>query len=190
MQLLKMVKNCAVPNKRVFLCLMFKSRLLLGISVALGMFAACEKAVPYDEGAQLAIDDAAIKAWIAKDTVTFTKHESGVYYKVIRSGTGTKSITVDDTLLVQYEGRVLAADSSFIASTETDTSRIVLNAVMPGWQKVVPLIKAGGAIRMIVPSTLAYRNIPVSYGTLYRQNLPPNSILDFSVNLRKVKYKK
>ncbi len=190
MQLLKLVKNCAIPNKRVFLCLMLKTSLLLVFCLISGLFIACEKTAPYDGDAQLVIDDAIISKWIQDNSATFTKHSSGVYYSIGRAGTGDKLIGLEDTLYVQYEGRVLDADSAFSSTlTETDTLRVMLSAVMPGWQKVVPLIKSGGQIRMIIPSTLAYQNRPVSYGNNKYQQVPENSILDFTVNIRKIKYK-
>lgn len=169
---------------------MLKSRLLLGICLIVAMFVACEKVAPYDEDAQLAIDDQIISTWLKDNAITMQKDDSGVYYNIIRPGTGTKEITLTDVLLVQFEGRMLGADSVFLASRETDTSRVVLDALMPGWQKIIPKIKAGGAVRMIVPSKLAYRDVPVSYGTSPYQNIIPNSILDFTVNVRKIEDKK
>ena len=168
---------------------MLKSSLLLVFCLMAGLFVACEKTAPYDSDAQLAIDDAIIVKWIKDNSATFTKHESGVYYSIGRPGTGDKVIGQDDLLYVQYRANILGKDSLFSSTlTETDTLRVMLSAVIPGWQKVVPLIKSGGQIRMIIPSTLAYQNRVVSYGNENRQKIPENSILDFTVDLRKVKY--
>ena len=167
---------------------MLKNRLLWGIAFFAGVVVACERTNPYDEAAQREIDENTIKDWIAKDTVSFTRHESGVYYKITKPGTGNRTIGLKDTLYVQYEGKLLTDSIFSSTATETDTLKCTLEAVMPGWQKVVPLIKLGGQIRMIIPSTLGYQNKAVSYGSLERQQVPPNSNLDFRVDIRRIKY--
>ncbi|WP_316791196.1 FKBP-type peptidyl-prolyl cis-trans isomerase [Pedobacter frigoris] len=169
---------------------MLKSRLLLGLIFIGCAFAACEKPEAYNEQSQYDIDEALIKKWSDSSKVVLTKHESGIYYNIIKEGTGTEGVTLDDTLKVQYEGKLLT-DSVFSQTTaETDTFRFVLKTVMPGWQKGLPLVKEGGEIRLLIPSKLGYRNYPVKYGELPRQQVPANSVLNFKIDLKKVVKKK
>ena len=161
----------------------------MGLLSLVCLFAACEKAEVYNEQAQYEIDEALIKTWADTSGVVLTKHESGVYYNIINEGTGTDVVALDDTLRVQYEGKLLT-DSVFSQALETDTFRFVLNTVMPGWQKALPLLKEGGEIRLLVPSKLGYRNYDVSYGGLSGPFVPANSVLNFRIELIKVLKKK
>lgn len=169
---------------------MLKNRLLLGLIFIGSVFLACEKPEVYNEQAQYEIDEARIKKWADSTGVVLVKHESGIYYNIVKEGTGTDVVELNDTLKVQYEGKLLT-DSVFSKTlAETDTFRFVLNTVMPGWQKGLPLIKEGGEIRLLIPSKLGYRNYPVKYGELARQQVPANSVLNFKIDLKKVVKKK
>lgn len=152
------------------------------------MFAACEKAEVYNEEAQYEIDETLIKKWADSNETVLTKHESGVYYNIISEGAGGDAVSLEDTLKVQYEGRLLT-DSIFSKTLETDIFRFVLNTVMPGWQKGLPLIREGGEIRLLIPSKLGYRNYAVNHSGLNGQ-VPANSVLNFKIGLKKVLKKK
>lgn len=172
-----MVKNCAIPNKRLFLCTMFKKKILLVIAVLTIAISACQKEVPYDRTAQYSIDTAIIHKFIAEKKLVGVKEHEGLYYQVIKAGTGKDSIRSIDTVEVNYEGRLL--DGTVFDASEGTPIRFELESVIEGWQKGVPLIKEGGQIRLIVPSTMAYTNRPVG-------PIPANSPLDFTVDIVKV----
>jgi FKBP-type peptidyl-prolyl cis-trans isomerase FkpA len=172
--LLKMVKNCAIPNKRLFLCMMFKKKILLAISVFIVALSACQKEVEYDRAAQLTIDTDIIRQFIATKGLTGFEETEGLFYQVLKPGTGTVTIGLQDTVEVNYEGRLL--DGSVFDATEGTPIKFVLAGVIEGWQKGVPLVKKGGQIRLIVPSTMGYTNRPVG-------PIPANSPLDFTIDV-------
>lgn len=127
----------------------------------------------YDAEKQAAKDDALIVEFIAKNNIPAVKHSSGLYYQIITQGTGA-SVTAASTVGVNYEGKLLNG-TTFDKSTSTVT--FPLTGVIQGWTIGVPLIKVGGRIRLIIPSTLAYGNRSPGAG------IPKNSVLDFTIDL-------
>lgn len=157
---------------------MLKNRLLLGLAIIVGVLAACTKPEVYDEKAQLEIDETIIKDWAAAHKVTFARHDSGLYYRILTPGTGADDGGATDTLTVEYEGRLMT-DSIFSKATADNPFRFIRNSVMPGWEIGLSLIKPGGKIELLVPSLLAYRN----YVT---PRVPANSVLYFNISYKKV----
>ncbi|WP_214229024.1 FKBP-type peptidyl-prolyl cis-trans isomerase [Pedobacter sp. B4-66] len=157
---------------------MLKNRLLLGLVVIVGVFAACTKPEVYDANAQLAIDEAIIKDWAAKHEATFTRDDSGLYYRILTPGTGPDDGDTTAILTVEYEGRLMT-DSIFSKASADNQYKFVRNSVMPGWITGLKLIKPGGKIELLVPSLLAYKN----YVT---PGVPANSVLYFNISYKSV----
>lgn len=106
------------------------------------------------------------------------KHNSGIYYKIIDPGTG-KTPAKNSTVSVMYWGKFLNG-AKFDEST-TPTA-INLANVIEGWQIGIPLIKKGGKIQLIIPSSYGYGCNAVTD----RNNnvvIPANSVLYFDVSL-------
>jgi FKBP-type peptidyl-prolyl cis-trans isomerase FkpA len=152
--------------------MMLKTKFLLLLFVVLATASSCSKD-NYDVEKQAAIDDQIIADFIAKNNIQAVKHSSGLYYQVLAPGTGP-SVTAASTVGVNYEGRLLNG-SQFDKSTKT--MNFALTGVIEGWTIGVPLIKVGGRIRLIIPSTLGYRNTSPGPG------IPKNSVLDFTIDL-------
>jgi len=149
-----------------------KAKCLLMFFLAVVMLSSCSKD-NYNAEEQAKKDDALIVDFIAKNNIQATKHSSGLYYQIINQGTGA-SVTAASTVGVNYEGKLLNG-TQFDKSTQTVT--FPLTGVIQGWTIGVPLIKVGGRIRLIVPSTLAYGNDSPGPG------IPKNSVLDFTIDL-------
>jgi FKBP-type peptidyl-prolyl cis-trans isomerase FkpA len=181
--MLKMVKYCAIINKRVFLWNMSKSGLLWALILIIGVIASCEKPEPYDEDAQYLKDEILIKKWADTNKTELIKDPSGLYYKIINPGIGLKSPALTDTLEVQYIGKLLT-DSVISKTNDETTYKFVLNNSIEGWKQGLPLIKEGGRIRLLIPSKMAYKNYDVVTG------VPKNSVLNFEIFLKKLVVKK
>jgi FKBP-type peptidyl-prolyl cis-trans isomerase FkpA len=177
--MLKMVKYCAIVNKRVFLWNMSKSGLLWVLIILMGVMASCEKPEPYDEAAQYLNDEALIKNWAVTSKTELIKDPSGLYYNIIDPGTGQRPPTLTDNIQVLYTGKLLT-DSVISATTDTVTYKFVLGNSIEGWKKGLPLIKEGGRIRLLIPSKMAYRNYDVV------ERVPKNSVLNFEIFLQKI----
>jgi peptidylprolyl isomerase len=99
-------------------------------------------------------------------------------------GTGTAAAN-GDTLYVNYVGELYKNGKVFDASwkdTPGQTFSFVLGQghVIPGWDKGLLGMKAGGRRELIIPPALAYKSQK-------QATIPPNSTLIFVVDLVKVK---
>lgn len=125
-----------------------------------------------------AYEDFTIQKYMAANALTgFTKTASGLYYKVDAPGTGSP-IAVDSTVKVEYEGKLLNGTVFDKTSTGSPAS-LALSDVVKGWQEAIPLIKEGGTIRMILPSSLGY-------GLQGTEGIPAFSALFFNVKVTEV----
>lgn len=104
---------------------------------------------------------------------------SGLQYKVIREGEGSKP-TPEDTVKVHYKG-------TFINGREFDSSyrrgepiTFQLKNMIPGWIEALQLMNEGSKWQIFIPSALAYGE--QGAGDI----IEPNSLLIFEVELLKV----
>ncbi len=100
---------------------------------------------------------------------------SGVQYRIIEEGDGPRP-GLDSKVSVHYRGSKLDGrefDSSFARGTPEEFS---VNAVLKGWQEVLPLMKQGATWQIFIPPELAFGN---------RGNPPvgPNEALMFDLKL-------
>lgn len=178
--LLKLVKNCGIANKRLFLSIMLKNKILLLSFLLCGLFAACEKAPPYDPEKQLELDAITIQKYKDSTRTTFTVDPSGLNYQITAEGTGTVFPKLEDSLVVYFDARVLKSTASFQTIPETDSVTVKLADAMKGWQIGLPKITKGGQIRLIIPSALAYKDFSGA-------KIPPFAILDYTITLKNIK---
>lgn len=104
---------------------------------------------------------------------------SGLQYRILQPGRGA-SPKDDDVVVVHYRATLVDGkefDSSFKRNAPVE---FPLRGVMPGWTEGLQLMKKGGKAMLYIPPELAYGDRP-------RQNIPPNSVLIFDVELVDVK---
>lgn len=105
---------------------------------------------------------------------------SGLQYKIITKGTGTKP-TKEDIVTVEYTGRLI--NGEVFDSTEKGGKPVSfkLDQVIPGWTEALQLMPAGSTWEVYIPANLAYgsRNVGGAIG--------PNETLIFNVHLIEVK---
>lgn len=114
--------------------------------------------------------------YISSNNITATKHSSGLYYQVLSPGNGANPGQCD-MVGVTYKGKL--TDGKGFDSSST-TVFFSLNNLILGWRVGLPLVKAGGSIRLYVPPDFGYGQNVVG-------SIPKNSILIFDVNLNEVK---
>ena len=105
--------------------------------------------------------------------------DSGLQYKIIKEGTGKSPSSGMDQVRVQYEGKLIDGtifDSSY-EKGEPFVTR--LNRVIKGWTEGIQLMKEGSEYEFYIHPKLAY-------GERRNNNIPPNSVLLFKVELEKV----
>ena len=104
---------------------------------------------------------------------------SGLQYKIIKEGNGKSPSSGMDQVRVQYEGKLIDGtifDSSY-EKGEPFVTR--LNRVIKGWTEGIQLMKEGSEYEFFIHPKLAY-------GERRNNNIPPNSVLLFKVELEKV----
>ncbi len=118
------------------------------------------------------IDEKAAKA--------FTTTDSGLKYRILREGTGTKP-TARQKVEVHYHGWL--DDGSVFDSSyrRGETIAFGLNQVIPGWTEGMQQVGEGGMIELQIPYKLGYgdRGSPPV--------IPPKAQLHFLVELIDVK---
>lgn len=126
---------------------------------------------------QLEKDDEALQEYIKKNNLAVEKHATGFYYKIYTPGTGTEITNEAANVTVKYVGSLLNGQVFDNGGGQAQTFK--LNQLILAWQIGIPLVKAGGKILLLTPSSLAYG--PGRVG-----NIPPNSPLVFEVELLEV----
>lgn len=100
---------------------------------------------------------------------------SGVQYRIIEEGDGPRP-NMDSKVSVHYRGSKLDGrefDSSFARGTPEE---FTVNAVLKGWQEVLPLMKQGSTWQIFVPPELAF-------GARGNPPVGPNEALMFDLKL-------
>lgn len=107
----------------------------------------------------------------------FTQHSSGVFYKISNPGNGYNP-NLCSTVLVKYDAYRLGFTSTFDSNQLASGVPFTLGSLIVGVQKVLPLVKAGGAVTMYIPPSLGYgdQDIRDPNGNTI---LPANSYLKF-----------
>ena len=123
----------------------------------------CTTVKPQDEEPQ-------ILAYVSANGITATKHSSGLYYQIIDTGTGAWA-TANSQVTVNYTGKLLNGTTF----DKNPSYTAALNKLIEGWQIGIPLIKKGGHVKLIIPSSLAYS----CNGS--GASIPANSVLYFDV---------
>lgn len=121
-------------------------------------------------------EEAKIIAYASAKGLTVQKHNSGIYYQIIEPGNGTTSLTLNSKVYITYIGQLLDG-TQFDQEGDSSKTGWKLGSLIEGWGIGLPLIKKGGRIKLIIPSSLAYG----CNGS--GEKIPPNSVLFFDISL-------
>lgn len=123
---------------------------------------------------------ATLQAWINTNHPAAIKHASGFFYEIFTPGAGA-SASICSSITVKYVGKFLNG-VEFENTTTGNGVTFSLGRVIAGWQKGIPLVKAGGTINLYLPPSLAYGSQPVrdNNGNVV---IPADSYLVFSIQL-------
>lgn len=118
-------------------------------------------------------DASLISKFLSDNNIQAQQDTSGLSY-VIHTSKGGSKPTVNNCVEVKYTGRFLKDGRVF---DQSDKISFPLNAVIPGWQKAIPMLGIGDSATFYIPSGLAY-------GPEGAQGaIPPDAILIFDVEL-------
>ncbi len=122
------------------------------------------------------------KAGQILDLSTFTKHSSGIMFKVLKPGKGNKPYA-GETVTVDYTGWLLDGDKvgkKFDSSVDRGQNfefPLGQGYVIKGWDHMVANMKIGEKVLVIIPASLGYgaRGAGAS--------IPPHATLLFEIDL-------
>ena len=109
-----------------------------------------------------------------REEITVT--ETGIQYEVITAGDGAQPAATD-TVTVHYQGSLIDGTVFDSSVQRGEPATFPVNGVIPGWQEVLPMMKAGSKWRVFIPSELAYGERGAGNA------IPPNSPLVFDIEL-------
>ena len=124
----------------------------------------------------VASEVATMQNFATTNGLTVQTHSSGLLYQIVNPGSGLTP-TLTSRVSVRYTGKLM--NGSIFDSNTGVPVQFLLNQVIAGWQLGLPLIKKGGRIKMVIPSSLAY-------GCTGQGSIAPNSPLYFEVTLTDV----
>lgn len=168
------LKSKSVNMKRiVFSCVLMVSLWSLSGCLKEGyQTVTCNASIP-----QVAVPAAelqAVEAYLAQKGITdAVKYQNGFYYKVEVPGTGNNP-TLCSNVVIYYQGKLV--DGTTFDQTGSTPANFPLSNLITGWQVGLPLIKAGGKIKLYLPPSLGY-------GSRVVGSIPANSILIFEITL-------
>ncbi|MBL7740094.1 MAG: FKBP-type peptidyl-prolyl cis-trans isomerase [Chitinophagaceae bacterium] len=117
---------------------------------------------------------ATIQTYAGLNGIIAVPHSSGLYYEILDPGTGATA-TATSTIFITYTGKMLDG-TVFDQQNNSGATGWPLNQLIEGWRVGIPLIKEGGRIRLLIPSSMAYGC--TGYG-----GIPGDAILDFDITL-------
>ena len=120
-------------------------------------------------------EEGVITAYATANGISATAHSSGLYYQVTNPGSGATPSS-GSKVFVKYTGKLLNG-TVFDSQTNSSLTGFTVSGLILGWQIGLGLIKKGGSIKLIVPSSLAY-GCQGSGATI-----PGNSVLYFEIEL-------
>ncbi len=135
----------------------------------------CDNEVTFEE--QLEIDRQIIADYVAENGLEGESTDSGLFYGITEEGNDTYP-TANNTVEVIYTGKLL--DGTVFDSSQGFPVSFGLWQVIPGWQEGMQLFSEGAKGYLLIPSNIAY-------GRAGRQNIPPNSVLYFDIELLDVR---
>lgn len=95
-----------------------------------------------------------------------TKTASGLAYKVLMPGTGTRRPSGRDQVTVQYTGWTTDGKRFDSSVMRGEPARFALGDVIPGWTEGLQLMVEGEKTRFWIPEKLAYKGQSAPYGML------------------------
>jgi FKBP-type peptidyl-prolyl cis-trans isomerase len=122
----------------------------------------------------VASEQAALVNYCTTNSINYTAHSSGVLYEIIAPGTGTTP-SLSSRVYITYTGKLFDG-TIFDSQSNAVLTGWVLNTLIDGWKIGLPLIKKGGRIKLVIPSSLAY-------GCAGSGSIPSNTPLFFDISL-------
>lgn len=121
-------------------------------------------------------DDEKIRNYLFENGIDAQKHESGIYYLILKEGVGGEYPESNSNVKVLYKGYLL--DGRVFDQTVTQQSvSFNLQGVIKGWQIGIQLMEKKSKASFFIPSHLGYGSYSPS------SSIPRDAVLIFDVEL-------
>lgn len=115
---------------------------------------------------------------------SFEKTPTGIYYNILTPGTGDQ-ITESSKVKVGYTLKSLNGNT--IEKSSTDSVAISLSSgTILAWKEVLPKLKEGGKVRMVLPSSQGYGMQGSPSSSAGQIGIAPFSALDFEITVKSI----
>lgn len=101
---------------------------------------------------------------------------SGLQYRVVQAGTGSKP-SASDTVTTHYSGQFINGKEFDSSYSRGEPAEFQVNAVIPGWTEALQLMQPGAKWEILVPAKLGYGENGVG------RIIGPNETLLFNIEL-------
>ena len=128
-------------------------------------------------------EEALVTTYLSNNNITNAVElgNSGMYYSIQTAG-GTDKPEQCDAVTVKYVGR--RQDGSIFDETPGSTTRtFTLSGLIEGWRRGIPLIGAGGKMKLYIPPSLHYGPNGLTDPGTRQVIIPPNQIIIFDMEL-------
>ena len=120
--------------------------------------------------------DQQIKEYLAKKGIECTRSDSGLYYKILEPGEG-ENIRFQDVVSFSYKGSFLSGE---VFDEEKKPIEFAVKDLISAWKEIMLELKPGAKAFLIAPPHLGY-------GDRKLDDIPPNSILVYELEIEAVK---
>lgn len=131
-------------------------------------------------------EDQQINDYIAANKLVVTKTTpSGVRIIKTKENTSGLQPSANQTITLNYAGKLLRATTGFTGGTGTDTKTVGTTKFVPGFEEGLTELKVGEKATVIFPSSLGYGATGAAQNNIYV--IPPYSPLSFDLEVVSVK---
>ncbi len=154
--------------------------------ISFGLLSACNKDKDCKASTPATVASAAetatLQTYLDAKGITNAVNKNGMFYVINNQGTGISPNLCSGISLV-YSGSLISGVNDgavFDATPAGSVSNFTLSSLIPGWQLIFPLVKAGGDVTLYIPPSLGYGS------RAQGSAIPANSYLKFVVSLKDV----
>lgn len=137
------------------------------------LFSACGPTYSDDEKSNF---DTQIEKYLKENNKQCERSSSGLYYNIIEQGKGRK-IKYTDKISFTYKGELL---DGTVFDNKTEPVEFDVDILIAAWKEIMLELNEGGKAFLVAPPQLGY-------GTHELDDIPPNSILVFTMEVNEVK---
>ncbi len=117
-----------------------------------------------------------IEDYILENSLDMKKTKSGIHYKIESIGNGWGPV-LDSDITINYTGKILNGETFWSTYDSGKALKTTLRESIRAFGEIIPMIREGGKVKMIVPSTLAYGRDG------WETKIPPNAVLIYDLEL-------